>query len=49
MREYERAMTTVMSRVVGPVMAGTSPASDERLAELGIAVPDRDHGLQPAA
>jgi N-methylhydantoinase A len=39
MREYERAMTTVMCAYVGPVMAGYLAGLETQLAELGIAGP----------
>ena len=46
MREYERAMTTVMCAYVGPVMAGYLAGLEAQLAELGIGGPARDHGLE---
>ena len=36
MREYERAMTTVVCALVGPVMAGYLGGLERRLAEIGI-------------
>jgi N-methylhydantoinase A len=39
MREYERAMTTVMCAYVGPVMAGYLIRLERQLAELGITGP----------
>jgi N-methylhydantoinase A len=36
MREYERAMTTVMCAYVGPVMAGYLTGLAKQLAELGV-------------
>jgi N-methylhydantoinase A len=39
MREYERAMTTVMCAYVGPVMAGYLSGLEAELLELGIAGP----------
>ncbi len=39
MREYERAMTTVMCAYVGPVMAGYLAGLEAQLAELGIGGP----------
>jgi N-methylhydantoinase A len=38
-REFERAMTTVVCAVVGPVMAGYLDGLQARLAELGITCP----------
>ncbi|HZP27649.1 MAG TPA: hydantoinase/oxoprolinase family protein [Acidimicrobiia bacterium] len=38
-REYERAMTTVVCAVVGPVMAGYLDGLQARLGELGITCP----------
>jgi N-methylhydantoinase A len=38
-REFERAMTTVVCAVVGPVMAGYLEGLQARLAELGIPCP----------
>jgi N-methylhydantoinase A len=38
-REYERAMTTVVCAVVGPVMAGYLEGLQSRLTELGITCP----------
>jgi N-methylhydantoinase A len=39
MREYERAMTTVMCAYVGPVMAGYLAGLDVRLTAMGIGCP----------
>ena len=38
-REFERAMTTVVSAIVGPVMAGYLAGLQARLTELGITCP----------
>ena len=40
-REYERAMTTVMCASVGPVMARYLAGLDARLTEMGIGCPMR--------
>ena len=39
MREYERAMTTVVCALVGPVMAGYLGGLERRLGEIGIRSP----------
>ena len=39
MREFERAMTTVVCAMVGPVMAGYLEGLGARLAELGVTCP----------
>jgi N-methylhydantoinase A len=39
LREYERAMTTVMCAYVGPVMAAYLAGLERRLAELGVRCP----------
>ena len=38
-REYERAMTTVVCALVGPVMAGYLQALEQRLAAIGVRAP----------
>ena len=53
MREYERAMTTVMSAYVGPVMAGYLAGLEAQLRDLGIGGPleimDSSGGVMSAA
>ena len=53
LREYERAMTTVMCAYVGPVMAGYLSGLETQLDELGIAGPleimDSAGGVMSAA
>ena len=45
MREYERAMTTVISALVGPVMSEYLAGLGERLGRVGVTAPDPGHGL----
>jgi N-methylhydantoinase A len=53
LREYERAMTTVMCAYVGPVMAGYLSGLETQLQELGVAGPleimDSAGGVMSAA
>jgi N-methylhydantoinase A len=53
LREYERAMTTVMCAYVGPVMGSYLAGLGTRLAELGVRCPieimESSGGVMPAA
>jgi N-methylhydantoinase A len=53
LREYERAMTTVMCAYVGPVMGAYLAGLEARLAELGVRCPieimESSGGVMPAA
>ena len=46
LREYERAMTTVMCAYVGPVMTTYLAGLDVPPGRAGCAVPDRNHGIE---
>jgi N-methylhydantoinase A len=53
LREYERAMTTIMCATVGPVMSGYLAGLGQRLAEMGLRCPveimDSSGGVMSAA
>ena len=46
MREYERAMTTVMCAYVGPIMARYLAGLETATERDGDRLPDRDHGVE---